>query len=117
MQGVTGILRSLVSLAFDRRMWQRLTIYLPVTLVLPTEGSFPHPARLRNLSPGGAKLSMLSPVKIGTPAVLEHANSRVQKACTVRFCRREVDGFSIGLQFEPPLSSDEFETICLILRN
>jgi hypothetical protein len=117
IQGVAGIVRSLVSLAFDRRTWQRLTVYLPVNLILPKEGSFPHPARLRNLSNSGAKLSMLSPVNIGTQAVLEHANSRVQKACTVRFCRREVDGFSIGLEFEPPLSSHEFETICLILRH
>jgi hypothetical protein len=117
IQSVTGIIRSLVSLAFDRRRWQRLTVYLPVTLILPKEGSFPYPARLRNLSPGGAKLSMLSPVKIGAPAVLEHANSRLRTLCTVRFCRREVDGFSIGLEFEVPLSSNEFETICLILRN
>jgi hypothetical protein len=114
---VTGMARSLVSLAFDRRIWQRLTVHLPVTLILPNEASFPHPARLRNLSPGGARLSMLSRVKIGTPAVLEHANSRMRKACIVRFCRRELDGFAIGLEFETPLSSAEFETTCLILRN
>jgi hypothetical protein len=114
---IPGAVRALISLVFDRRVWPRLTVHPPVTLILIQEGNFPHPARLINLSQGGAKLSMFTPLNTGTTAALEHAHSRLLKPCTVRFCRRDRHGFGIGLEFHMPLSSADLQSICLILRN
>lgn len=113
---IANVFRAVIRLVSDARTSRRLSVSAPAALTLDAdEHKVRHPARLLDLSNGGAGLSLTSPVSPGSRAFFEHSSSGTRKRCTVRSCTAAGEAFTVGIEFDTPLLDADLQYLASTL--